>query len=584
MAGLTIRELVTKLGFDIEDEKLDKFESRVDHVKKGLLALTVAGGAAAAGLFAIAKSAANVGDNLDSQADVLGFAVEKLQIWTRAAALGDIASEEFGSSVQFLNRNIGDAIRGQGTAGKTFRELGIQIKGANGQARSTSDVLDDLSKRFQTIDDPAKRASIAMDLFGRGGVRMGRFLAQSSEDIKRATEVVQAFGFYTAETAALADQTNDTLEDSETLVRGIKNEIGIGLLPVMKHLAERFNAWTLANKEMIKTRIDRFVNFVSRAIRGAFEIGERFGKFMAGLVRILGGVDAVLKMVGAALLGLGGAAVIGSVVSLIGILGALGVSIGVVLLEVVGIPLLIAAAIAFIALAIEDLYVWIKGGDSVLGHWLGNWKDFAAKVKDEFAFLVEGLGVIWLGLKDLFGGLWDTLAGAWGILTSLWMGDTEKFIASFKQMFLGLATFLLKAPLEIVAGLMQTAGAAVALVLKNAFKILSEIVQAAIPPGLVKLLTAAGSLAVKGGGMVASAFSGPSAGSYIPNVTTSSPYSLLRPPSAPTSVSVQANTPINVTLPAGTPKEHADEMTRIFEENMDKSIRHSLQMSTRAGG
>lgn len=52
---------------------------------------------------------------------------------------------------------------------------------------------------------------------------------------------------------------------------------------------------------------------------------------------------------------------------------------------------LIAAAIAIVILAIQDLYVWIEGGDSVIGRHVGSWEDFIKELsrrweqwKDEF--------------------------------------------------------------------------------------------------------------------------------------------------------------------------------------------------------
>lgn len=53
---------------------------------------------------------------------------------------------------------------------------------------------------------------------------------------------------------------------------------------------------------------------------------------------------------------------------------------------------LIAAAIAIVILAIQDLYVWIEGGDSIIGRHVGSWKDFIKELsrrweqwKDEFS-------------------------------------------------------------------------------------------------------------------------------------------------------------------------------------------------------
>lgn len=53
---------------------------------------------------------------------------------------------------------------------------------------------------------------------------------------------------------------------------------------------------------------------------------------------------------------------------------------------------LIAAAIAIVILAIQDFYVWIQGGDSIIGRHVGSWKNFIKELsrrweqlKDEFS-------------------------------------------------------------------------------------------------------------------------------------------------------------------------------------------------------
>lgn len=70
---------------------------------------------------------------------------------------------------------------------------------------------------------------------------------------------------------------------------------------------------------------------------------------------------------------------------------------------------LIAAGIALVVLAIEDLYYWITGGESALGDWLGTWEQFKDKVIKWMGEVSDGIigGVkraaqFW---KDVFGGL-----------------------------------------------------------------------------------------------------------------------------------------------------------------------------------
>lgn len=44
----------------------------------------------------------------------------------------------------------------------------------------------------------------------------------------------------------------------------------------------------------------------------------------------------------------------------------------------------VIAVIGLLALAIEDIYTWITGGDSIIGSWLGPWKDVIGGIRDFF--------------------------------------------------------------------------------------------------------------------------------------------------------------------------------------------------------
>jgi tape measure domain-containing protein len=64
--------------------------------------------------------------------------------------------------------------------------------------------------------------------------------------------------------------------------------------------------------------------------------------------------------------------------------------------------MLIAAAIIALILIIEDLYVWIQGGDSLIGQWLGSFSEFGTKVKGIFINLWEKIKSIFLSVINFF--------------------------------------------------------------------------------------------------------------------------------------------------------------------------------------
>ncbi len=70
--------------------------------------------------------------------------------------------------------------------------------------------------------------------------------------------------------------------------------------------------------------------------------------------------------------------------------------------------LLLAAAIAAVGIAVQDAYVWMKGGESVIGRWLGPWSEFAARISAEW-------DAAWTNVKAGFANIsdaWSDLMGA----------------------------------------------------------------------------------------------------------------------------------------------------------------------------
>jgi len=114
---------------------------------------------------------------------------------------------------------------------------------------------------------------------------------------------------------------------------------------------------------------------------------------------------------------------------------------------------LIGAAITAVILIIEDLYTWIKGGDSIIGSWLE--KTFGIKpqvivekinmIKDKlgkiFQPIIEKVGPLWEKLGALFAKIWEAVKFVGGII---W--DIVKFLAPIYMSFFG---FLF----EIIGGL-----------------------------------------------------------------------------------------------------------------------------------
>lgn len=90
--------------------------------------------------------------------------------------------------------------------------------------------------------------------------------------------------------------------------------------------------------------------------------------------------------------------------------------------------LLLAGAIVAVGLAVQDVYTWMNGGDSVVGRWLGPWSDFAARIAAEWS-------QAWVDLKQGFA----NIGQAFSDLMS-WMGGIAGAVGDWFAPLLGPVT------------------------------------------------------------------------------------------------------------------------------------------------
>lgn len=294
----TIRELVTKLGFEVDDSQLKEFNKSVETVKGTLVALGTAAAAGAAALFGVAKSVADTGDEIAKTAPTVGLSTRALQEYRYAADLAGVSNTEFTSSMQIFNRTIGQAQKGTGTAVKTLEELGISLKNADGSARSNEQIMNDLAHTFSRIPNEAEKAALAQELFGTSGLKMAGFLAQGTEEIENMRREANRLGVVLGEDSIKAsEEFGDALTRFWKVIEGIKFAIGVELIPVITELVDEFRDLILSNKELIATNIKSFISGVIQFLKIMRTVVMTVVNAFVSMSSIVGGVENALKLI-----------------------------------------------------------------------------------------------------------------------------------------------------------------------------------------------------------------------------------------------------------------------------------------------
>lgn len=376
----TLRELFVKLGVKTDLAAVEAFEGGLDQVKtsatglvKVMAGLTAVLAGAGFAMFKMVRQTADVADAAAKGAQRYGLTTESFQELDHAAQLSGTSIQEVGSALRDLSMKASDATRGGAGNAKMFKQLGISLKGANKELKSSDELMMDVADRIAKTKSPTEQLAIAMKVFGGAGEKMLPMLKTGRHGIMKMREEARELGHViSGETAAGFEELNDNMLRGRKVVEGWRNRLTTGLLPKVNELVERFVNWGKANREVINTKIDVFVKRVTGFIDDMVVLLEKVND----QVKEWGGWEAVLKRVAKAFAMMGMLKMAGHVVMMVGGLQKMVTALKMVrvaMLLAFAKPLLIAAAIAaviaLIGLAIEDVIVFMRGGDSLVGRF-----------------------------------------------------------------------------------------------------------------------------------------------------------------------------------------------------------------------
>jgi len=369
---MVVQELVTMLGFQIDDKALDELGKKMENAKTLALGLGAAVIGAGAALIAITKTAANSAGEIVRLSNATGVGTAELQRLGYAAKLSGSSMDELGGGLKILSKNIVEAARNpMGEGAKAFRNLGIRAFDASGKARSASDVFLDLSESFQKVTNPTERAAISMQLLGRAGGGLVELLAKGPKRISELTAEFEAMGgALSQEQLETLTRFNDSVDRTFSLLGKLRNVIALKLAPVLTDLLDGFRKFIIENQKIIKYGMEKVFGGLVIAIKllaRSFEIaGKFFGILVDGLGGAKGAMNALLIIAGA-LAALIGGVLIGSVILLGKLLFGMAAGFLTAIAPVIPIVIALSAVLALVFLWLEDIYTFLTGGNSITG-------------------------------------------------------------------------------------------------------------------------------------------------------------------------------------------------------------------------
>ncbi|MDD5231633.1 MAG: hypothetical protein PHC43_09910, partial [Candidatus Marinimicrobia bacterium] len=200
-------------------------------LKQVTVALTAVSGA----VLAIVKTTANAGDAFQKLSIRTGASTEFLSEMAHAAELSDVSLGDMEVAFRKLAMTMGDANQGLATAKDAFDALGIEVNNTTeNRLKTMEEIFPELVDAFDKIEDSTLKASLAVEIFGRSGTALIPLLAEGKDGIAAMRDEAKALGLtWSKDATDAAAKFNDDLTRMQNGLKGIRNEIGQALFPVL---------------------------------------------------------------------------------------------------------------------------------------------------------------------------------------------------------------------------------------------------------------------------------------------------------------------------------------------------------------
>jgi lambda family phage tail tape measure protein len=153
--------------------------------------LSLAASAAGVAFVSLGLKAIALADDMADISDATGISAGALNNFRNSLVLAGGKAEDFSTLAAKLNQNLGDAAVGGEKSQKAFQKLGVFVTDANGAVRDTGDVLRDAIAKLAAIENPAVRAALAVDIFGKNAAKLDFTKLNAANDPFKDAQIAQ---------------------------------------------------------------------------------------------------------------------------------------------------------------------------------------------------------------------------------------------------------------------------------------------------------------------------------------------------------------------------------------------------------
>lgn len=369
----------------------------------GPLKMAFASLAAGFGLSSMLSTYTQQADAAGKLANSIGVNVEEMQAWGRAAKLSGGSAEGFNASLRGLNANLAMlAATGKGRVAPIFEEMGIKAKDASGKMKDSFAVLTELAEKAETMGK-AEFAGLAQRLGLDQGTIM--LLQSGRQSVQELVKEMKEIGVYQKQDAEIAAAFNDATDKLNWAMQSAGATIIRMVVPALTVIVDGLKSFVVFLRKH-ETFVQAFFGVLATILTA--RAIPAMARFAATTLRAMAPFAPLI------------------------------------------------AIVALLALLIDDLIIYMEGGESELDElWsvFGTgpeiaaalkqaWEDLKTMGKDLFAALVAAAKLFF----SYFSGAWQPLIGMvknfFQLIKAIAQGDTQAITDALKNLWENFKNFL----------------------------------------------------------------------------------------------------------------------------------------------
>lgn len=373
-----VTELLGYIGLDVDEQSFDRAQFNITGMIKGLGGIIAAAGAVDATIkgltLGLVNSFAETAVEIDQISKRLNINAEGFQAMAYAAKTYGIEQDEVVDGMKELSMRAAEFAEDGKANADAFGAIGITQDQVKQYGNNIEGLFSLVRDKLSEVEEQGKRQFLADALFGGGLADVGgEFFSQTSSNIKELQKQAMDSGvIITDESIALSRQYTRDIEALTSRIKGLWQIVASNLLPVFSEVAKRL-------KEFLDLHGESIIDALSLAFRTLSEAVKYLGIAAAIAMPYLIGSAAIASW--AKLIALTNALTTAFATMRTGALLAWAAAAA-------G-PVLVGLAIGALILAIQDVYTYFTGGDSVTGRIIESFKGMDTSIRG-----------IWDGLVD----------------------------------------------------------------------------------------------------------------------------------------------------------------------------------------